>query len=446
MRETSLHKANKLSIVGIGYRPLGKRAQELVRAADVILASSRLFDVFKRYDEYEAVRDRIKVINKVPDTVEFIRERLSRSAIQSVVLLASGDPLFFGIGRRMREEFGREAVEVLPDLSSVQEAFARINEAWDDAVFISLHGGPDIAKRRVLPYEAADIPLLLDRTGKMGILTDRENNPGVIAKIFQTHPHPSPPLEGEGKVLMYVCERLGYPDEKITTGTPAKIAAASFSDPNVVIIIRQKSEVRSLPSNAFIGGKKSEVTFGLREDEIDHERGLITKDEVRAVTLHKLRLPRSGVLWDIGAGSGSVSLEAAGICPGLTICAVEKEDARVNTIRENALRRQAGNVRIVHGSAPEALRDLPAPDRVFIGGSGGSLGDIIGLVNEKMPAGVVVINAASLDTLGAALTALDANGFSAEVAEISVSRSKVVAGKRLMNALNPVFIIRGEKG
>ena len=103
-------------------------------------------------------------------------------------------------------------------------------------------------------------------------------------------------------------------------------------------------------------------------------------------------------------------------------------------------------MRIVHGSAPEALRDLPAPDRVFIGGSGGNLGDIIRLVNEKMPAGIVVINAASLDTLGAALAALDANGFSAEVAEISVSRSKVVAGKRLMSALNPVFIIRGEKG
>jgi precorrin-6Y C5,15-methyltransferase (decarboxylating) len=239
------------------------------------------------------------------------------------------------------------------------------------------------------------------------------------------------------EITLYVCERLGYPDERITKGTPAEIASASFSDPNVVIIIRQNSEVRS---------KKSEIRFGLQEDEIDHERGLITKDEVRAVTLHKLRLPQSGVLWDIGAGSGSVSLEAAGICPGLSICAIEKDDARISTIRENAMRRQAANVRIIHGSAPEALLDLPAPDRVFIGGSGGNLGDIIKLVNEKMSTGLVVINAASLDTLNAALTALDANSFSAEVAEISVSRSKVVAGKRLMSALNPVFIIRGEKG
>jgi precorrin-6B C5,15-methyltransferase / cobalt-precorrin-6B C5,C15-methyltransferase len=440
MRETSLHKANKLSVVGIGYRPLGKRAHELVRAADVILASSRLFEVFKRYDEFETVKDRIKVINKVPDTVEFIRESLSRTAFQSVVLLASGDPLFFGIGRRMGEEFGKEGIEILPDLSSVQEAFARINEAWDDAVFISLHGGPDIAKRRALPYEAGDIPVLLERSGKMGILTDRENNPGVIAAVLQsaicTHSTGSGQAP-QSTITMHVCERLGYPDEKITTGTPSEIAAATFSDPNVVIIIRQKSEARS---------QKSEVRFGLQEDEIDHERGLITKDEVRAVTLHKLRLPSHGVLWDIGTGSGSVSLEAALLCPGLRVIAVEKEQERIDAVTANMRRFNAGNVEIINGSAPDALRGLPAPDRVFIGGSGGSLGDIIRLVHEKMTAGTIVINAVSLDTLGAALAALDANGFSTEVAEISVSRSKVVAGRRLMSALNPVFIIRGEKG
>jgi len=136
-----------------------------VRGSGVILASSRLFEVFQRYDEYEVVKDRIKVINKVPETIAFIKEWFSRTALQnpqfampSLVLLASGDPLFFGIGRRMREEFGGDAVEILPDLSSVQVAFARINEAWDDAVLISLHGGPDIAKRRALPYEGRDIP------------------------------------------------------------------------------------------------------------------------------------------------------------------------------------------------------------------------------------------------------------------------------------------------
>jgi precorrin-6Y C5,15-methyltransferase (decarboxylating) len=272
----------------------------------------------------------------------------------------------------------------------------------------------------------------------MGILTDRVNNPVVIANILK-----SSIANRQSQFTMHVCERLGYPDEKITKGTPAEIASASFSDPNVVIIIRQKTEV---PASGEGIRQKSEIRFGLREDEIDHERGLITKDEVRAATLHKLRLPGRGVLWDIGAGSGSVSLEAARLCPGLRVVAVEKEQGRIDAMTTNMQRFNAGNVEIIKGSAPDALTGLPAPDRVFIGGSGGNLGDIIRLVNEKMPAGVVVINAASLDTLSDALAVLDANGFSTEVAEISVSRSKIVAGKRLMSALNPVFIIQGEKG
>ncbi len=436
-----MQKANKLYVVGIGYRPLGRRAQELVQSADTILASQRLAEVFQRYDEYEKVKDRIKVINKVPDTIGFIREWFSQSAIRnpqseiaSLVLLASGDPFFFGIGRRMIEEFGGERVEIFPDLSSVQTAFARINVPWDDAFFISLHGGPDIAKRRKLPYEISDIPRLLDRHGKMGILTDRENNPGVVADILK-----SALRNPNAELIMYVCERLGYPDEKITRGTPGEIAGKSFSDPNVVVIIRQES-------GAPAKGAGSRVKFGLQVDDIQHERGLITKDEIRAVAIHKLRLPQDGVLWDIGSGSGAVSLEAARLCPGLRVIAVEKEQGRIETIKTNLRRYQVGNVEIIQGLAPDALRGLPAPDRVFIGGSGGNLGDIVKLVNETMSAGIVVINAASLDTVGAALAALDANGFSAEVAEISVSRSKVVAGKRLMSALNPVYIIRGEKG
>lgn len=427
-------QANKLSVIGIGYRPLGKPEKDVVLAAGDILASSRLYDVFKRYDEFDAVRDRIRVITKVPDTIAFIREWFSRPAAHPLVLLASGDPFFFGIGRRMLEEFGSERVEVFPDLSSVQTAFARINVPWDDAFFISLHGGPDIAKRRKLPYEISDIPWLIERHGKMGILTDRENNPSGVAKTLYAAlrtPH--------SELIMYVCERLGYPDEKITRGTPGEIAGKSFPDPNVVIVIRQEQ-------GAPAKGAGRRVRFGLKEDDIQHERGLITKDEVRAVTIHKLCLPQDGVLWDIGSGSGAISLEAARLCPGLRVIAVEKELKRTETIRTNTRRYNAGNVEIVHGSAPQALMGLPAPDRVFIGGSGGALGDVLALVKGKMPSGIVVINAATLETLNDAIAGLEDNGFSAEVSEISVSRSKIVAGKRHMGALNPVFIVTGEKG
>jgi precorrin-6Y C5,15-methyltransferase (decarboxylating) len=429
MKEISLQPANKLFVIGIGYRPFEKRAGRLVLEADVILASSRLFEVFNKYDEYEAVKNRIKVISKVPDTISFIRDWFSQPARQPLVLLASGDPMFFGIGRRMVKEFGKERVEIIPDLSSVQQAFSRINEPWDDAFFISLHGGPDIAKRRALPYEVADIPALLQRYGKMGILTDRENNPGVIAKVLQ-----SAIRDPQSEILMHVCEHLGYPDEKIISGTIEELAGRSFADPNVVIL--KESGARS---------QTSEVRFGLREEDIVHERGLITKDEVRAVTLHKLRLPEKGVFWDVGAGSGSVSLEAARLSPGLRIFAIEKDPKRSGDIAENIQRFLTKNIDLVNKAAPGVLADLPAPDRVFIGGSGGSLGDIVKHISKVMASGIIVINAATLETLHEAMENLECQGFAVEVSELSVSRSKVIAGKRLMSALNPVFIVKGER-
>jgi precorrin-6Y C5,15-methyltransferase (decarboxylating) len=412
-------------VIGIGYRPLEKRAREILECAEVILASSRLADVFGRYDEYQAVKDRITVINKVPDTITFIQERLSRAGSGPVVLLASGDPLFFGIGRRICEEFGKERVEILPDLSSVQQAFARINEPWDDAFFMSLHGGPDIAKRRKLPYEISHIPQLLQQHGKLGILTDRENNPAMIAGILE---------KTSGQISVFVCERLGYPDENIFMGTPGEIASRSFSDPNVVILMKDREKPR-VPASCF----------GLREDEIEHERGLITKDEVRAVTLHKLRLPAQGVMWDIGAGSGSVSLEAARLCPGLRIFAIEKEGGRCETIRKNMAALSVRNVDVIQGSAPDALQGVSAPDRVFVGGSGGNIEQVVKLVSGTMVSGIILVNCATLETLNDAITALEHYGYSVDVAEISVSRSKKLAGKRQMAALNPVFMVKGEK-
>ncbi len=448
-----MQKANKLTLVGIGYRPLNARAQVIVKSAKVLLTSSRLLDVFKRYNEYEAVKNRIKVISSVPETIVYVKKWFSHSALRnprpelgskaphsaldSLVLLASGDPFFFGIGRRMVEEFGNERIEIIPDLSSMQEAFARINAPWDDAFCISVHGGPDIAKRRALPYEVGDIPQLVERYGKLAVLTDRENNPNVIAQVLK-----SAIRNPQSEIVLRVCERLGYPDERVWTGTVGVAAGMTFADPNVVIILKtgdrsQESEVR---------GKTTEAIFGLREEELAHRDGMITKDEVRAVSIHKLRLPARGLLWDIGAGSGSVAIEAARIAPGLTVIAVERDEEQVARIRSNTMKLDVRNLQIVSGPAPEALADLPAPDRVFIGGSGGNLGDIVKLVKEKMSTGIMVINAVTLETLNDSLTSLERNGFSVEVSEVSVSRSKIVGGKRLMNALNPVFIVTGRKG
>ncbi|HWR73980.1 MAG TPA: precorrin-6y C5,15-methyltransferase (decarboxylating) subunit CbiE [Nitrospirota bacterium] len=444
-------KAHKLHLIGIGYRPLGEHAREIVRNAGMILASSRLLDVFKRYEEYEAVKDRIKIIDKVPETLTYIKEWFSQPRSRSLILLASGDPFFFGIGRRIIEEFGRERVEVLPDLSSMQEAFARINLPWDDAFCISVHGGPDIAKRRALPYEVKDIPRLVEMHGKLAVLTDKQNNPGVIARVLksaiQASAHLESPLAKGGQrgvkseIIMHVCERLGYPDERIWQGTAAEAAGMSFNEPNVVIL--QKPGVRSQEPGVIY--QTAGLRFGLKEEDLSHARGLITKDEVRAVAIHSLRLQERGVLWDIGAGSGSVGIEAARLFPGLTVIAVERDEVQVGHLKANVAKFDIRNIEIVQGLAPDVLGVLPNPDRVFIGGSGGQLGAIVEHASAKMPSGVIVINAATLETLQEGVDALERSGFMIDVSEISVSRSKPVAGKRLMIAMNPVFIVKGRR-
>ena len=439
--------SNKLYVIGIGYKPLDEKAVSIIMNSEVILASKRLFEVFKRYEEFEAVKDKIRVINNVDETIAYIRSYVhSHSPIHpfthlpSIVLLASGDPMFFGIGRRVVKEFGKDMVELIPDLSSVQMAFSMIKEPWDDAFLMSLHGGPDPEKRRRLPYEITDIHGLLQEHNKIAILTDKENSPAEIADVIArsvsdeaipAHEIASPSTRND-YIKVYVCERLGYPDERITEGTPEEIAGMTFEEPNVVII---KSEVRS---------QKSEVSFGLKEDEITHSRGLITKDEVRAVTIHKLRLPQRGVLWDIGAGSGSVSIEAARLYPELKVFAIEKDDVQINHILENKIKFSADNVEAVKGGAPDALITLPHPDRVFIGGSGGRLKEIIDLIAE-MKTSIIVVNATTIETLNEAVSGLESNGFEAEVSELSVSRSKSIAGKKHMSALNPIFITVGER-
>jgi precorrin-6Y C5,15-methyltransferase (decarboxylating) len=223
-----------VSVIGIGFRPLDRQARESLSTAELILASDRLLDLFRGYEEYEAAKNRIRVINRADETIAFVRSHISRHQSSRIVILASGDPLFFGIGRRISDEFGKGMVEMLPDLSSVQAAFARIKEPWDNAFFMSLHGGPDPEQRRRLEYDIDDIPSLLIRHPKIAILTDREKNPSSIAAAIAG----SQPSGGSHSTRIYVCEKLGYPDEKITQGSPEEIEKMMFSDPNVVIVMR----------------------------------------------------------------------------------------------------------------------------------------------------------------------------------------------------------------
>ncbi len=432
---------NRVSVIGLGYLPLSSEARDRLLGADLILASRRLEAVFQRHDICASVQHKVRVIEKIDSPVAYICDHMEDS---SLAVLASGDPLFFGIGRRLIRELGRERVEIYPNLSSVQLAFAAIGEAWDDALLMSLHGGPDPEKRRRLRYTLQDLPSLLEGHPKIAILTDRENSPARIAEFLHRAG-----LKNEQSLRLYVCEKLGYPDARITSGTPAELFPRTFADPNVVIIVPADEEGQDWEQAAPNACTTADTTaadpaFGLREDELLHSRGLITKNEVRAVALHSLRLPRSGVFWDIGAGSGSISIEAARLCPGLNVYAIEKNGEQLANIRENVLRFGVANVTVVAGAAPAALDGLPAPDRIFIGGSV-QLSGVMDAIGEKMPRGVIVLNAIALETINEALQLMAAGGWEPEVSQISASRSKLVNGRHHMSANNPIFVVRGER-
>jgi precorrin-6Y C5,15-methyltransferase (decarboxylating) len=368
------------------------------------------------------VREKIRLIEGARETMAFLTEYLEAQR-QPAVLLASGDPLFFGIGRLALSQFGAGRVEILPDLSCLQMAFAAIKMPWDEALLLSFHGGPEVAKRRPLPWGPEDLPYLIRHHTRIAILTDGINHPGVIAQA----------LKGVAGVRLHVAMRLAYPEEQVISGTPEEIARGSYALPNLVIVER-------IPG----GPPEASGPFGLREGELEYEEGLITKDEVRAVSLHSLKLPVRGVFWDVGAGSGAVAIEAAKLCPGLSIYAVEAEAKRVEAIQRNRARHGAVHLKVVSGQAPEALDPLPSPDRVFVGGSGGRLNEILAHVIKRATPQVVV-NAATWETLTGATAALEEGGYLVEVKSISVARLRSLGPGRGFAAQNPVFVITARR-
>ena len=402
--------SRKIFVIGLdGETALNEKARGALLKGEVVLASGRLLELFSGYREHEEVKARIKTINKIEDTLSFIR-----GADGAVSVLASGDPLFFGIGTRLLNEFPSDEVHLYPALSSMQTAFSKIKMNWEDAFFISLHGN-----RVVRDWKLVDLPLLCELHRKLVILTGGGNTPSKISEYLPESSH------------IHLFERLGYPDEKITEGDRVFFLGREFAEPNLMIV------KAPLKEGSFI--------FGLKETDFAHERGLITKDEVRAVILHKLALPRKGVLWDIGAGSGSVSIEAKRLSPGLEVYAIEKDAQRVEDIKANIRQLRAGGVNAVHGEAPEILDGLPSPDCVFIGGAGDALKETMEFACKKMNKGVLAAAIITLESLGTALGAFRENGFKTEVCSVSVSRGEEIGEKEYMKALNPVFILKGTK-
>ena len=384
----------------------GMIGQEIAKTLDPSVWEVYLYDDFS--NEYTGQK---RVLTDLPEVLDFLKK-----TDKPVVVLASGDPTFFGISRFLLRNLPKDRIEIFTNVTSMQYAFSRIKEPWDDAIFVSVHGrGMHAAVDKIISAE------------KVCILTDKVNTPSAIARELIER--------GAEGYEAWLCEDLGLASERFTRTDVRGLLDLKPSDLNILILI--KTYEPNLIHYPLIG---------IADDEFQTTKKLITKQEVRAVTMAKLQLQDDLVMWDIGAGSCSVSIEASNLMPNGRIFAVERNPLCIGFIQENLKKFCARNVKLVESRAPEGLEDLPDPDRVFIGGAGGKLEEIIDAVDKRLrPDGMIVLNAVTLDTLTKAVEFLEDHGYAVEATCVNISKTRRLTEFKLFEAQNPVYIITASK-
>jgi precorrin-6Y C5,15-methyltransferase (decarboxylating) len=403
----------RITIVGItdaGPASLPSRVLEKVRQAEVLCGGERHLGLFP---DVNAERWVIKA-----NIGELLEKLKTEAGKRGLVILASGDPLCYGIAATLRQHLPAEWLEVIPNVTAAQLAFARIGEPWHDAVIVSAHG------RSLEPVINA-----VRRHSKVAVYTDDENTPAAIARTLLA--------AGISDRRAVVCEHLDGEQERLTDARLSELPRQTFASLNVLLLLGDASPAPPLSASPLLG---------VSDDEFEHDAGLITKEEVRAVALAKLRLREDSVVWDIGAGSGSVAIEAARLARQGQVYAVERQLGRAAALRRNVEKFRTGNVRVVCGSAPEALYALPEPDAVFVGGTGGEVRAIVDTCCARLrPGGRIVANFATLENLHEAVDRLKGNGFGVEITQVGIARSVPLAGLTRFEPLCPVFVVNGSR-
>ncbi|MGI4777755.1 MAG: precorrin-6y C5,15-methyltransferase (decarboxylating) subunit CbiE [Janthinobacterium lividum] len=420
----TIDRCRILGVLDDGEASLSRAALAHLQAAQLVIGGARALALFAAQIAPDALRrDLTGALSQVP---AWIREAQADGL--RVVVLATGDPLCHGIAAYLASRLCIEAIEVLPNVSTLQLACARLGLPWQEMKFASVHAKdagdwlPGATPAHGLYALLRDI----SRHDRLAVLTSPDNTPDRIARM----------LVAEGLAddfEMAVTERLCRPDERVVAGMRiSAIAGMRFADPNVVLLWRTRM-------------RTPEVLFGLPDASFEQrhpEKGLITKNEVRAVSLARMQLRADSVVWDIGAGSGAVGLEAARLCRTGHVYAVEKNADDVAIVGRNRLAMGIGNHTLVHGKAPDGLAPWADPDAVFIGGSGGELAELIALVLRRLrPQGWLVMNFVTIENLAGAVEALKAQGATWDVLQLQASRSKPILHMHRLAAENPVWIV-----
>ena len=424
----SIEKCRIIGVLDDGAASLSRAALAHLRQAQLVIGGTRTLQLFADHiDPVARQRDLTGALQQVPEWI-----RAAQASNELVVLLATGDPLCHGIAAYLASRLCIEAIEVLPNVSTLQLACARLGLPWQDMKFSSVHSkdAGDWVEGSEPSHGLYALLRDIRQNDRLAILTSPDNTPDRIARMLVT--------EGlADDFQMAVAERLCQPEERVLSGISIQAATQMpFADPNVVLLWR--TTLRTPP-----------VLLGLPDASYQQrypEKGLITKNEVRVVSLARMQLRANSVVWDIGAGSGSVGLEAARLCSQGHVYAIEKNVDDSAIVRSNRKNLGISNHTLVHAKAPEGLQHWPEPDAVFIGGSGGELAELIRLIMQRMkPDGWLVMNFVTLENLSVAVDTLKALGVAWDVLQLQASRSKPILHMNRMAAENPVWLVCAQK-
>ncbi|MGE5659142.1 MAG: precorrin-6y C5,15-methyltransferase (decarboxylating) subunit CbiE [Actinomycetota bacterium] len=433
----------QIHVVGVGMDGapgLSESVRQIVEAATLLVGSDRHLSYFPNHlaerlvlgDLTEAVLEMKRRLRREEregsDTLESASEgAVTDSLTGCMVVLVSGDPLFFGLGRLLLALLPAERLRFHPHLSSVQLAFNRIKVPWHDARAISAHGRSFEELTQAF-QQGAD---------KIAVLTDETHTPAAIARLLVG-------LDLPTRYQVWVCENLGGTGERVEQWSVEALQKQSFAPLNVVVLLREQRPSAAgldLATVPFLG--IPDASFLSYSDR----PGLMTKREVRMLVLGELMLQPSQVIWDVGAGTGSVSIEIARLFSDAEIYAIEKSAAGTALIEQNCQRFQVKNVISIHGKAPDILHRLRSPNRIFIGGSGGELTKILGVCALRLlPGGVMVLALATLEHLSVVLGWLEERNrrepnWNYRLMQVQLSRSVPVANLTRFAPLNPVTLV-----
>lgn len=397
----------KVYLIGVGMgNPdlLTIQAVKALESCQLLVGSRRMLDCFGDSSAQ-------KVEAATPEKIAKVlagHQKLERAAV-----LLSGDCGFYSAGSSLSRMAEWAELEYLPGISSLQYFCAKLKISWENVRVVSLHG------------RDGDLIQTVRENPRTFVLTGGANTVEHLCAWLDQ--------EGLGQVEVHVGEDLSYPNERISCGQARTRKNRSFSPLSVMLVTNSSFRRRKIP-----------LTHGVPDHRFLRGEVPMTKEEVRAVSVAKLGLEQGWTVWDVGAGTGSVSVEIARVLRGGTVYAVERNPEAIQLLEQNRMRFELDNLKIVEGLAPGALKDLPTPQGVFIGGSSGGISPIIRLAVDKNPWVRLVVNAITLETVGAVLNTFNELGIAGlDVVQVAVAEGKIVGGNHMMIGRNPIYILSG---